>query len=97
MSLYEKSHPDFPSYVWLLAPVSLVMLNPFGFILMEIGKRKGDGSSKLKLASNVLSSIVTNPVVFMTALAIIGNLIFHHHLPVALYSLLNVSIFQLKV
>lgn len=89
-SVYKKSHPEFLSYVWLLAPVNLVMLNPIGFVLMELGKRKGEGTSSLRVASSVLTSIVTNPVVFMTALGIIGNLLFNHTLPAAIYSLLNV-------
>ncbi|KAF2359702.1 Membrane transport protein [Trinorchestia longiramus] len=37
-ALYGVSHPDFPSYLYLLAPISLVFLNPLGFILMEVGK-----------------------------------------------------------
>jgi hypothetical protein len=30
-SLYHKSHPEFPSYLYLVAPISLVFLNPIGF------------------------------------------------------------------
>ncbi|XP_050702655.1 LOW QUALITY PROTEIN: integral membrane protein GPR155-like [Eriocheir sinensis] len=39
-ALYGKTHPDFASYLYLVAPISLVFLNPLGFILMEIGKRR---------------------------------------------------------
>ncbi|XP_014293866.1 lysosomal cholesterol signaling protein isoform X2 [Halyomorpha halys] len=89
LSVYGKNHP-FLSYVWLLAPINLVMLNPLGFVMMELGQRKGEGTSTLKVATSVLTNIVTNPVVFMTALGIIGNLVFNHNLPTVLQSLLNV-------
>ncbi|CAH1408234.1 unnamed protein product [Nezara viridula] len=89
LSVYGKNHP-FLSYVWLLAPINLVMLNPLGFILMELGQRKGEGTSTLKVATSVLTNIVTNPVVFMTTLGIIGNLVFNHNLPTVLQSLLSV-------
>lgn len=89
LSVYGKNHP-FLSYVWLLAPINLVMLNPLGFVLMELGQRKGEGTSTLKVATSVITNIVTNPVVFMTALGIVGNLVFNHNLPTVLQSLLNV-------
>ena len=40
VALYSKSQPDYPSYLYLLAPISLVILNPIGFLFMELGKRK---------------------------------------------------------
>ena len=39
-ALYSKSHPEYPSYLYLVAPISLVVLNPVAFLLMELGKRK---------------------------------------------------------
>ena len=35
-ALYGKTHPEFASYLYLVAPISLVFLNPIGFILMEV-------------------------------------------------------------
>jgi len=40
VALYGKTQPDYPSYLYLLAPISLVILNPIGFLFMELGKRK---------------------------------------------------------
>ena len=37
IALYGASHPEFPAYLYLLAPISLAILNPIAFILMEIG------------------------------------------------------------
>ena len=33
-----QTAPEIPTYLYLLAPISLVILNPIGLILMEIGK-----------------------------------------------------------
>ncbi|TFJ81610.1 hypothetical protein NSK_006861 [Nannochloropsis salina CCMP1776] len=35
-ALYRSSHPGYTSYLYLLAPISLVLLNPLAFILCEI-------------------------------------------------------------
>jgi len=105
-ALYSQSHPTYKAYLYLLAPISLVILNPIGFTLMEIGKRgmSGDvaaevranngGRDKLVLAGTIAKNIVLNPVVLMTALGIIGNLVFKHNLPVSIAGVLNVSTFS---
>jgi hypothetical protein len=108
VALYQKNHPDYASYLYLMAPISLVILNPIGFILMELSKCNSNAvnqpgshesigstelsrrNSKLKLAGAVIKSIILNPVVLMTALGIIGNLVFNHKLPVALSGILKV-------
>ena len=71
-------------YLYLLAPVSLAFLNPIGFILMEIGKTQaipGGPKSKVKIARKVMSGILRNPLITMTVLGILGNLLFHGNLP----------------
>lgn len=94
-ALYNKTHPDYVSYLYLLAPVSLVILNPFGFVLMEIGKHESlppaeSGRRKLTMATNIMYSIITNPVVLMTVLGMIANFICNHKLPSILADTLNV-------
>ena len=39
-ALYSQSHPEYPSYLYLLSPISLAILNPIGCILMEVDKVK---------------------------------------------------------
>jgi predicted permease len=34
-AVYGKTHPDYLHYIYLLAPISLCILNPFGFLMME--------------------------------------------------------------
>ena len=48
VALYSKSQPEYPSYLYLLAPISLVILNPIGFLFMELGKRKEE-SPKIEI------------------------------------------------
>lgn len=38
VALYGKSHPEYASYIYLLAPISLAILNPIGYVLMEVTK-----------------------------------------------------------
>uniref|UniRef100_A0A1A9WP15 DEP domain-containing protein n=1 Tax=Glossina brevipalpis TaxID=37001 RepID=A0A1A9WP15_9MUSC len=38
MALYKTIHPEYASYLYLMAPISLAILNPIGLILMEIDK-----------------------------------------------------------
>jgi len=35
-ALYMKYHPEYASYIYLMAPISLAILNPIGYVLMEI-------------------------------------------------------------
>ncbi|KAK7068809.1 hypothetical protein SK128_020429, partial [Halocaridina rubra] len=103
-ALYGKTHPEFPSYLYLVAPISLVLLNPIGFVLMEVGKRRkkneedcegfssgsGTGDSGCRTVLYILRDVLLNPIVLMTALGIVGNFIFDHKLPNILEGVLKV-------
>ncbi|KAK7583779.1 hypothetical protein V9T40_004742 [Parthenolecanium corni] len=93
-ALYGSKHPDFVAYLYLLAPISLTILNPFGFVMMEIGKPRstpnGSESSHWQMFRSIIRNIITNPIVFMTALGIVGNIAFSHKPPVVLDSILSV-------
>lgn len=108
VALYKHTHPEYPSYLYLMAPISLAILNPLAFILMEIGKRKERNElngiinmndsvtsvhvEKLKLVGSVAKGIILNPIIAMTMLGIIGNLIFSHHIPTYLSGILKVRL-----
>ncbi|XP_053656255.1 lysosomal cholesterol signaling protein isoform X2 [Cherax quadricarinatus] len=101
-ALYGKTHPEFALYLYLVAPISLVLLNPIGFILMEVGKRRkhsqndgdeGASSSsegRCRLCLQILRDVLLNPIVLMTTLGIMGNFIFNHKLPNILEGVLKV-------
>ncbi|CAG9770867.1 unnamed protein product [Ceutorhynchus assimilis] len=39
-ALYKNTHPEYASYLYLVAPINLAVLNPVAFILMEIHKKR---------------------------------------------------------
>ena len=82
-AIYGANHPEYPMYLYLLAPVSLAFLNPIGFVLMEIGKSRESSlaKSRVQIAMKALQGIIKNPIITMTFLGIIGNLIFHGSMP----------------
>lgn len=87
-----------------MAPISLAILNPIAFILLEINKQKinrqnvseisqdvKDYMNKFKMLLQIITGIVLNPVLIMTVLGIIGNIIFKHNLSVYIEGLLEVT------
>ena len=79
-SLYQNSaHPNMPMYLYLLAPVNLVILNPIGFICMEIDKQmQGGHHSGQKTVLRIVKGIVTNPIIYMSVLGMIfGTFVFN--------------------
>ena len=94
-ALYRGSHDNFLQYLYLIAPISVAFLNPIGFLFMEIQKsRDSAGSenarSKWRTMGTVVYGVVTNPIVFMTVLGIIGNFAFKQKVPYVLDSILTV-------
>lgn len=39
-ALYRKTNPEFLQYIYLVAPISLMILNPIGFVMLEIDKHR---------------------------------------------------------
>ena len=64
--------------IYLVAPISLLILNPIGFVLLEIDRKNKGGETEggLKTVLAVLKGLLTNPVVSMTMLGVLGNLAF---------------------
>ncbi|XP_017760807.1 PREDICTED: integral membrane protein GPR155 [Eufriesea mexicana] len=90
-ALYGKTHPEYTAYLYLMAPISLAILNPIGFVLLEIGKRYGeDHRSYREMICSIAKGIALNPVLLMTVLGIFGNLGFSHLVPAALATVLDV-------
>ncbi|XP_015927828.1 lysosomal cholesterol signaling protein-like [Parasteatoda tepidariorum] len=98
-SLYGSKRPLYPGYMYLIAPTSLLFLNPMGFILMEAQKNKNAaiedpkghmGGTVLKTVSNVSWNIIKNPIVFVTLLGVFGNFLFHGGLPSVLFGILQI-------
>ena len=65
-ALYGQSHPEYPSYLYLISPISLAILNPIGCVLMEVDKVRSDnqeikseGGDKLSINSSSTDSSET--------------------------------------
>lgn len=98
-SLYGSKRPLYPGYMYLIAPTSLLFLNPVGFVLMEIEKNKMSeeykptgrvGLTVLRTIGNVSWNILRNPIVFVTLLGVLGNFLFNGGLPSVLFGILQI-------
>ncbi|TRY85407.1 hypothetical protein DNTS_027931, partial [Danionella cerebrum] len=86
-ALYRSSHPEYAQYIYLVAPVSLMLLNPLGFALCEIQRLRYSSEvehSRLQLALTVILQVLKNPIVFMVVLGIVSHFLFGGHVPVLL-------------
>ena len=76
LAIYGHTHPEFPMYLYLMAPISLVILNPIGFICMEAGSASNRGAPVRRVCLNVAKGIATDPIIGMTLAGIVGNFAF---------------------
>ncbi|XP_026789244.3 integral membrane protein GPR155 isoform X3 [Pangasianodon hypophthalmus] len=86
-ALYRSSHPDYTQYLYLVAPVSLMLLNPVGFALCELQRWRQSpdhNHSKLHIVSTVLLRVVMNPIVFMVLIGIVSHFLFGGRVPLLL-------------
>uniref|UniRef100_A0A8C5CC54 G protein-coupled receptor 155 n=1 Tax=Gadus morhua TaxID=8049 RepID=A0A8C5CC54_GADMO len=83
-ALYRDTHPEYLQYIYLVAPVSLVLLNPIGFAFCEVQKWKNQGDrqqSKLSIVGQVAFQVLKNPVVFMVFIGIIAHFLLQQRVP----------------
>lgn len=83
-ALYQSTYPEYLQYIYLVAPVSLIVLNPIGFVLCEIQKWKNQGNhqqSKLCIMGLVVLQVLKNPIVFMVVVGIIAHFVLHQAIP----------------
>lgn len=90
-ALYGHTHPEYAAYLYLMAPISLAILNPIGFVLLEIGKRYGEDNRNYRsMIYSIVKGIALNPILLMTVFGILGNLAFSHVVPSVLSTVLDV-------
>lgn len=88
LSLYSNSHPDYPSYLYIFAPIQLLVLNTVGFFIIEMHKHKFDDASICPILK-IFKGTLKNPIVFMTLVGIIWNFSFGSQIPSIFSSLLK--------
>jgi len=91
-AVYGGDHP-FVGLLYLVAPISLLVLNPAGFILMEAEKNLSKGkqslAEKFKTLWIVMRSLCLNPIVNMTFFGVIANVVFKGCLPDSILKFLS--------
>nr|KAF6495064.1 G protein-coupled receptor 155 [Rousettus aegyptiacus] len=91
-ALYQTTYPEYLQYIYLVAPVSLMMLNPIGFIFCEIQKWKdtqNPSRNKVKIVGLGLLHVLQNPIVFMVFIGIAFNFILDQKVPEYMENFLN--------
>ncbi|XP_077175787.1 lysosomal cholesterol signaling protein isoform X2 [Paroedura picta] len=91
-ALYQTTYPEYLQYIYLVAPISLMMLNPLGFIFCEIQKSRDTQTasvSKIQLLGLGLLRVLQNPIVFMVFIGIASNFLLAQKVPEYLENFLD--------
>ncbi|KAK1165664.1 hypothetical protein AOXY_G14250 [Acipenser oxyrinchus oxyrinchus] len=91
-ALYKNTYPDYLQYIYLVAPVSLMILNPIGFVFCEIQKWKVNRTpqhNKVKIVGVVLLQVLKNPIVFMVIIGIASHFILGQKIPAVMEQFLD--------
>ncbi|XP_036400526.1 integral membrane protein GPR155 isoform X2 [Megalops cyprinoides] len=84
-ALYRNTYPEYLQYIYLVAPVSLMLLNPIGFALCEVQKWRENRDrqrSKLQIVGLVGLQVLKNPIVFMVIVGIASHFLLGQKVPV---------------
>ncbi|KAB5577141.1 hypothetical protein PHYPO_G00206530 [Pangasianodon hypophthalmus] len=83
-ALYRNTHPEYLQYIYLVAPVSLMVLNPIGFAFCEVQKWRREQrqqQTKLHVIGMVFIHVVKNPIVFMVVIGIAAHFVLGPKIP----------------
>lgn len=83
-ALYRNTHPEYLQYIYLVAPVSLILLNPLGFALCEVQRWQSNHEqprSKLQVAGTVVLQVSRNPIVFMVVVGLAAHFLLGRKIP----------------
>ncbi|XP_054882812.1 integral membrane protein GPR155-like isoform X2 [Poeciliopsis prolifica] len=83
-ALYRSTYPEYLQYIYLVAPVSLMLLNPIGFALCEVQRWRQASHlqhSSLSILGIVVLQVLKNPIVFMVIVGIISHFALGERIP----------------
>uniref|UniRef100_A0A8C9R0U6 G protein-coupled receptor 155 n=1 Tax=Scleropages formosus TaxID=113540 RepID=A0A8C9R0U6_SCLFO len=86
-ALYKNTYPEYLQYIYLVAPVSLMILNPIGFAFCEIQKWRNSQDqqhNKLRIVGVVILQVLKNPIVFMVVVGLVSHFLLGHKIPVVM-------------
>ena len=88
-AVYGHDHP-YVGLLYLAAPISLLILNPIGFLLLEAGQPSSNKiTSKWRRVAQVWIKLFLNPIISMTILGVLANLTFQSKLPIIISKFLD--------
>ncbi|XP_037509097.2 integral membrane protein GPR155-like [Rhipicephalus sanguineus] len=89
-SVYGRSHTDFAGYLYLIAPLSLVLLNPIGFFMAELqGLRSQQRYTEAAVDATPQKPSVARGLFKAAAWAVLREVLSHPHV---LFSLLAIAV-----
>ncbi|XP_056148096.1 integral membrane protein GPR155 [Lampris incognitus] len=83
-ALYRTTNPEYLQYIYLVAPVSLMFLNPIGFALCEVQRWRQASQpqhSTFGILGVVILQVLKNPIVFMVMVGIVGHFALGQRIP----------------
>ncbi|XP_014834453.1 PREDICTED: integral membrane protein GPR155-like isoform X2 [Poecilia mexicana] len=83
-ALYRSTYPEYLQYIYLVAPVSLMLLNPIGFALCEVQSWRQASHlqhNSLGILGIVVLQVLKNPIVFMVIVGIISHFALGERIP----------------
>ncbi|KAM3863270.1 lysosomal cholesterol signaling protein [Diretmus argenteus] len=86
-ALYRTTYPEYVQYIYLVAPVSLMFLNPIGFALCEVQRWRQASQPQrgtLGILGVVVLQVLKNPIVFMVIVGIISHFALGQRIPAVL-------------
>ncbi|XP_056464849.1 integral membrane protein GPR155-like [Gadus chalcogrammus] len=91
-ALYRTTYPEYLQYIYLVAPVSLMFLNPIGFALCEVQRwRQTSGPQRrtLSILGVVVLQVLTNPIVFMVVVGLVSHFALGQKIPLVLVQFID--------
>ncbi|CAL8257631.1 unnamed protein product [Arctogadus glacialis] len=91
-ALYRTTYPEYLQYIYLVAPVSLMFLNPIGFALCEVQRwRQASGPQRrtLSILGVVVLQVLTNPIVFMVVVGLVSHFALGQKIPLVLVQFID--------
>lgn len=86
-ALYRSTYPEYLQYIYLVAPVSLMLLNPIGFALCEVQRWRQASHpqhSTTGILGVVVLQVLKNPIVFMVIVGIVSHFALDQQIPAVL-------------
>uniref|UniRef100_A0AAQ5YM09 G protein-coupled receptor 155b n=1 Tax=Amphiprion ocellaris TaxID=80972 RepID=A0AAQ5YM09_AMPOC len=83
-ALYRSTYPEYLQYIYLVAPVSLMLLNPIGFALCEVQRWRQASHPQHSTAGILGVVVLQNPIVFMVIVGIISHFALGQRIPAVL-------------